>query len=147
MRSASGSGTVPEGPTLAATLRGVATPRDEIRQARLAQGLSQEEVARRAGVSVKTVGRIERGEDYKDPRSLPAIRAVLGLDTSGGLDLSQVPASELAAEVVRRLMEAEAILQHSRFTSGEVPPEVLHKRSTIAGPPADETRGRSRSGG
>lgn len=122
---------------MATTLRDVATPGEEIRQARLAQGLSQEELGRRARVSAKTIGRIERGQDYDDPRSIPVIRAALGLDGATA-DLTQIPAEALAAEIVRRLVAAEATLQRYRITSGEVPPETLHSPHTIAGPPTDE---------
>jgi transcriptional regulator with XRE-family HTH domain len=131
------SGNVHKGPTMATTLRPVATPGEEIRQARLAQGLSQEELGRRARVSAKTIGRIERGQDYGDPRSIPAVRAALGLDSAAD-DLSQVSAEALAAELVRRLVAAEHVLQRHRITTGDVPIETLHSPDTIVGPPTDE---------
>lgn len=117
---------------MTATLRDVPTPGEEVRQARQAQGLSQEDLARRAGVSAKTIGRIERGVDYENPRNLPAVRAALGLDA--GADLSRIPAEALAAEVVRRLVAAEAILQRQRLISGDAPPDTINDPGTIAGP-------------
>jgi transcriptional regulator with XRE-family HTH domain len=38
---------------------------DEVRRLRLARGLSQEELAHRAGMSTKTVARIEKGSDHE----------------------------------------------------------------------------------
>jgi len=56
-----------------------------LREARIRLGLTQEEAARRLGVSVSTLSRWERGEHL--PRSRPIlerIREVLGVDLKGG---------------------------------------------------------------
>lgn len=108
-----GTRPVRKGPSLAVTLGPVSTTGDEIRKARLERGWSQDELGRRAKVSGKTIGRIERDQDYKDNRSLPAVRAALGLDEVG-YDIETIPAADLAAELIRRLMAAERILDRDR---------------------------------
>lgn len=130
--------TVRKRPTMAVTLRDMATPGEEIRRARRAQGLSQEGLARLARVSAKTIGRIERGQDYDDPRSLPAIRAALGLDRPT-VDLTRVSAESLAAEIVRRLVAAETVLHDQRIAAGDAPTDLIHRPGTIAGPLADQS--------
>jgi transcriptional regulator with XRE-family HTH domain len=120
-------------PTMAVLSGTVSTPGEEIRRARRSRGLSQEQLAGAAGVSAKTIGRIERGADYDDPRTLPVIRAALGLDDAA-TDLSKVPAETLMAEVVRRLSTAERILEHARIRPGTVPQDILDHPGTLRGP-------------
>ncbi|MGI5375528.1 BTAD domain-containing putative transcriptional regulator [Streptomyces sp. CA-251387] len=59
---------------------------DGLRAARIKAGLTQEEVARRAGISVRTVRHIERGQ-VRNPRhdSLDRVARVVGYDRAGAL--------------------------------------------------------------
>lgn len=125
-------------PELAATICAMSHSGDEIRDARRARGLSQEDLARLAGVSAKTISRIERGAEYDDPRSLPVIRAALGLDDNG-LDLSKVPIEELAGELVRRAIAAQRILDQTRLGQGDAPEHVLNDPGTLRGPEVTQT--------
>jgi transcriptional regulator with XRE-family HTH domain len=72
--------------------------------------LSQEDVARLAGVSVRTVGRIERGEDYDSPRTLADVLESLDIaerqsesdsGSSGMSALQSVSDRPVAAETPR----------------------------------------------
>lgn len=114
------------------------TPGDVVRQARTARGLSQERLARLAGVSARTIGRIERGEDYDDPRMLPTVQRALGIGDSQDPPLSKASAIELAGELVRRLSEAERILEHNRLGSGTAPTDLARRPNVITGPQTDE---------
>ena len=66
---------------------------DRIRIARKAAGLSQEEVARRAGLSLKGMGEIERG-DIEDPHisSLAKIARALGVPVEALINEEEEPA-------------------------------------------------------
>lgn len=129
---------------MAVTLRAVATPGEEIKNARLAFGWSQERLAKAAKVSVKTVGRIERNRDYKDPRSLTALRIALGLEdgptTTAPSDPAAIaaglPAHVLAAEWLRRITAAEHILDHVRIARGDIPDDILDRENILRGPEA-----------
>lgn len=78
----------------------------EMRAARERAGLTQGEVAKRVGVSLRTVGNWERGESV--PRSKEqAIRAVLGEHLQGSTSeesttLRAASDAELLAEIARR---------------------------------------------
>lgn len=114
----------------------MSTPGEEIRRTRVGRGLSQAELARLAGVSTRTIGRIESGTDYDDPRTIPLVQRALGIGghEDDGPPLRRASASEFAAELVRRLTEAERILEHARIRSGEVPPEAKNNPNLIRGP-------------
>lgn len=89
-----------------------------------------------AGVSPKTIGRIERGQDYDDPRSLPRVRAALGLD--GQIDLSTVPGENLVAEMLRRVVAADRIIEQARIWQGDAPPDLLDRPDTLRGPKREQ---------
>lgn len=55
------------------------TIREKIREARLAQGLTQEQLAEKAGVSQRTVSAIERGGMDPSLKTLLVILGALGL--------------------------------------------------------------------
>jgi len=76
----------------------------DLRATRVSLGLSQDQVARAAGVSRLFVGRLERGElERVPPDELAAIAAVLGLD----LRVSTYPAGDPIRDGVQlRLLEA-----------------------------------------
>lgn len=102
--------------------------RDDIRRARNARGWSQQRLAAEAGVSATSVSRIERGIESEDSPSRPAVIAALGLGDAREADgppLRRATHAELAAEMVRRLGEADRIMEHARIRRGEVPPELL----------------------
>lgn len=129
---------------MAVTLCAVSTPGEEIRNARLALGWSQEKLAKAARVSGKTVGRVERGQDYKDPRSLTALRIALGLEAAPTTTVPSdpaaiaagLPAHVLAAEWLRRVTAAEHVLDHARITRGDIPDDILEQENIIRGPEA-----------
>lgn len=82
----------------------------EIRRARERANLTQEELAERVGVSLRTVGNWERGSSV--PRSREGmIRAVLGDHAFGTSEdepsLSAASDAELIAEVAKRLSRTQ----------------------------------------
>jgi transcriptional regulator with XRE-family HTH domain len=96
---------------------------DRIRIARKAAGLSQEEVARRAGLSLKGMGEIERG-DIEDPHisSLAKIARALGVPVEAlfkeeeepalvgkdeAPDLGRPSAIDVARDAARRQIDLE----------------------------------------
>ena len=70
-----------------------------IRQAREAQGLSQQQLAERAGTTQQTIDRIEAGQTQHS-RATPAILRALGLETSetNALDIKLEPAKLVSGE-------------------------------------------------
>lgn len=90
-----------------------------------------------AGISSRTMTRIESGADYKDPRSLAAVQAALGIgEHADDADppLSKATAIELAGELVRRLSEAEKIIEHDRVRRAAAPDD-LDTRPNQLNPP------------
>lgn len=84
---------------------------EQIRAARERAHLSQQELANRLGVSMRTVGNWERGETVPRNR-MAAIYEVLGVDDEpairdesigNGNHLKDVPTDQLMAEISRRL--------------------------------------------
>lgn len=53
-----------------------------VREARVAAGLSQAELAERIGVHKGTIGNLERGEHEPSPETLSAVESALGIDLS-----------------------------------------------------------------
>jgi transcriptional regulator with XRE-family HTH domain len=82
---------------------------DRIRIARKAAGLSQEEVARRAGLSLKGMGEIERG-DIEDPHisSLAKIARALGVPVEALIKEEEEAAVAGKAEASQEAGRAEA---------------------------------------
>lgn len=80
---------------------------DALRAARINVGLTQEEVARRAGISVRTVRHIERGQ-VRNPRhdSLDRVARVVGYDLSAALGsrVGGAPADRAGAPCEIRLL-------------------------------------------
>src|SRR6266436_2702432 len=67
---------------------GQARPGEWLRQQRVAAGLTQEDLAERSGVSVRTIADLERGRTRKPyPSSLRALVRALGLPETAGTDL------------------------------------------------------------
>src|ERR1700741_25609 len=67
---------------------GQAPPGVWLRQQRVAAGLTQEDLAERAGVSVRTIADLERGRTRKPyPSSLRALVRALGLPEAAGTEL------------------------------------------------------------
>lgn len=92
----------------------------DLRATRVSLGLSQDRVARAAGVSSAFLGRLERGDlDRVPPAELAAIAAVLGLD----LRVNAYPAGDpLRDHVQLRMLEAfRARLHPSTAWRTEVP--------------------------
>src|SRR5579859_6716927 len=67
---------------------GWARPGEWLRRQRMAAGLTQEDLAERSGVSVRTIADLERGRTRKPyPSSLRALVRALGLPETAGTDL------------------------------------------------------------
>lgn len=117
------------------------TPGEEVRRVRKARGLSQAALSRLASVSARTIGRIETGRDYDDPRSLPAVQQALGLGEYANKNeptLSKATALDLANEFVRRLSVAESIIRDARTRPGQVPtddPNIIFPDQADTGEP------------
>ncbi|HJR04588.1 MAG TPA: helix-turn-helix transcriptional regulator [Methylomirabilota bacterium] len=113
-----------------------------IREARQAKHMTIKELAERAGVDERTVGRIERGE-VRNPSKAGQLQRVLGIgiyasgrDQPAGGDsrdplLSEATMSELLAAVANRYGD---VVRSSRFRTpepgdvtelDELPPDVL----------------------
>lgn len=52
-----------------------------LRAARIEQGLSQVELAKRSGIAYATIGRIEREESFPDSETAKKLASVLGIDS------------------------------------------------------------------
>jgi len=123
---------------------------DRIRVARKAAGLSQEEVARRAGLSLKGMGEIERG-DIEDPHisSLTKIARALGVPVEALVKEEEVPAlagkaeapppsgpeseynKEDRLEILRRMeMAVLAIVQRSRLDLETIDTGATDRKAT-----------------
>jgi transcriptional regulator with XRE-family HTH domain len=104
---------------------------DELRNARIASGLSQRQVSQLIGVSHSAIGRIERGEVNVDLLVLAAARicSVLGMELSVGCHPISSPARDKAhLELLERL--------HARVASTlrwrtEVPMSLKQRDSGI----------------
>lgn len=93
---------------------------EQIRRAREARRMTQEQLARELGVGTRSIGRWERGEAV--PRSaLGAIRQLLDLednrdDAQAGPRLADASDGELLAEVARRMTAASKGQPHRPLT-------------------------------
>lgn len=91
---------------------------DEIRRARERAGLTQEQLGRLVGVSLRTIGNWERGATPISARQQARLQSALGLDAESdkGVPLSEVSDVELLAEIARRFARA-----HQTTTSASRP--------------------------
>jgi transcriptional regulator with XRE-family HTH domain len=84
---------------------------EQIRTARDAAGMTQQELATQLGVTQRTVGNWERGENIPRNRE-PLLRRILAAHLEGGAPpspmLERATDMELLAEVARRMARAEA---------------------------------------
>jgi transcriptional regulator with XRE-family HTH domain len=119
-------------------------PGHQIRRAREALGLSQAELGRRSKLGVRTVRRVEAGQGTPEGRTIAALRRTLGLPVEGAPDpaavLRETATVDLIAELTRRLMNAERIMDRQRMQVGELPSEVPGKPGVLRGPDADDRR-------
>lgn len=90
---------------------------DEIRRARERAGLTQEQLGRIVGVSLRTIGNWERGATPISARQQARLQSALGLDAESekGVPLSEVSDVELLAEIARRFARA-----HQTTSTGPV---------------------------
>lgn len=142
----------------------MSTRGEDIRRERMGRGWSQAELARRAGVSVNTVNRIETSRDYSNPRLLPRIERALSIGDYAAAPperpapdevveaLKRATAAQFAAELTRRLGEHEQLLlghshihiAHDHIHTAEPPEELLTRPNVGLGPRAasdDEAQG------
>lgn len=111
---------------------------EQIRAARERARMSQQELAKKVGVSLRTVGNWERGESIPRNRE-HALRQVLqDLDESQALrsPLEGVPDSQLLLEVARRftlgeLARAERDVFKSRLDIANLPPPTPEETAKI----------------
>lgn len=84
---------------------------EQIRTARDAAGMTQQELATQLGVTLRTVGNWERGENIPRNRE-PLLRRILAAHLQGNGSrspgLEDATDMELLAEVARRMARAEA---------------------------------------
>jgi len=89
------------------------TPGAWLRQQRKAAGLTQEDLAERSGVSVRTIADLERGRTRKPyPSSLRALVRALGLPETAGSDLVsrfRLPVTAEVAEPAGAISAVEAV--------------------------------------
>jgi transcriptional regulator with XRE-family HTH domain len=88
-------------------------PLEGVRELRERRMLSQQELADRAGVSLFTVQRIERGEGSVRPKTGRAIAAALGVGVEDLLGKAQAPLPDFDAQQ-RRSLVLEAFNAHLR---------------------------------
>lgn len=124
-------------------------PGVEIRTARGRRGWSQPELARRSGIAVRTIRRVEAGTGRHDSRTLDRLRETLGLPTPGQpgppvppVDpqalLRSLSAADFIAALAERLLEAEQIKQMWRAVQiGDLPPDILDKPGILRSPDGD----------
>ncbi len=86
----------------------------EIKKQRDARALSQDQLAKLVGVSRRAITNWETGQAEPRGSNLRALELTLGGQQERE-DLSLIPAADLAAELIRRLTEAERILDHDRL--------------------------------
>lgn len=120
-------------------------PGHQIRRAREALGLSQAELGRRSKLGVRTVRRVEAGQGTPEGRTIAALRRTLGLPVAGSPPdpvavLRETATVDLIAELTRRLMNAERIMDRQRMQVGELPSAVPDKPGVIRGPDTDDRR-------
>jgi transcriptional regulator with XRE-family HTH domain len=92
-------------------------------QARKAAGLTQRELARRAGTSQSVIARIERGQASPSLDTLRRLLAAAGFELRIDLELASAPVTHMLADVERilaltpeqRLLEVRNV---SRFLTG-----------------------------
>jgi transcriptional regulator with XRE-family HTH domain len=89
------------------------SPADLIRTARSRAGLTQRELARRAGTAQSVVARIEQGATSPTWETLTRLLAAAGFEIDARLDLGIADASHMLSDVPRilRLTPAERLLE------------------------------------
>jgi XRE family aerobic/anaerobic benzoate catabolism transcriptional regulator len=96
-----------------------------VRERRVEQGLTQQELARRSGVSVRFLGQLEGGEGNISINRLGAVAAALGVP------LADLVAGPVAGEARRLLGEVEALLREHE--PAEVQRALALARSILLG--------------
>jgi transcriptional regulator with XRE-family HTH domain len=82
----------------------VAISGEQIKRERRRRNLTQQQLAAEAGVSLRTIGRVERGE-LQESRNFEAITAVLGLQTNSEAPVGKLLADASMADVLQRVQE------------------------------------------
>ena len=89
-----------------------------LREGRTRAGLSQRELARRAGTAQSVIARIERGTTSPSWATLRRLLGSAGFDLRAGLELRPVRGSHMLADVARiRRLSPEARLLELRNVS------------------------------
>lgn len=91
----------------------VSSPGDLVRTARTRAGITQRELARRAGTAQSVVARIEQGATSPTWETLTRLLAAAGFEIDARLELSAASASHMLADVSRilRLTPEERLLE------------------------------------
>lgn len=133
---------VPHGakrPTMALQSVTMTSPGEEVRRARQARGWDIQTLAREAGLSARTISRIEADQLSPGATSVARAQYILGIGDrpaipDEGPPLRQATIREILEEIARRDEEKNRLLDHYRIRSGELPPGILDQPGTIAGP-------------
>lgn len=80
---------------------------EKIRELRRETGLTQEELAEKAGVSVNFIGKAERGESAASVRTLRVIARALGMGLKDLFDFPDEDAGEIAGDIMALLNSKE----------------------------------------
>ena len=81
----------------------VTTPADLLREARTLGGLSQRQLARRAGTAQSVVARIEGGQTSPSWATLARLLGALGFELRTALEVRPVPSSHMLDDLNRIL--------------------------------------------
>jgi transcriptional regulator with XRE-family HTH domain len=102
---------------------------EELRRYRARSGLSQDELAERAGLSAKAVGSLERGErQHPHPRTVDLLAAALGLDGEGRRAFVATSRGILALPPVQPVPKHNLPLQLTSFVGREAEIAAIRAR-------------------
>jgi len=112
-----------------------------IREARDARGLTQQQLADALGASLKAVNNWETGSSEISRRFARELTRYVESttetkpdDADTGPSLRTATTTQFAAEFLRRLSEAEDIIDHARLHRGNLPEDFFDRPNIIEGP-------------
>lgn len=115
---------------MAVKFQTVTSPGEQVRRLRKARGLTQTDLAKLAGVSPRSITRIENNADYDEPRTLLQVQHALGiLGDASDPPLSKALDGELITELGRRLANRAGLLDQIR--NGQMPEDFFRRPNVI----------------